>query len=95
MLTIRKADHIPLRIFQRLEHHLLGGAVRRMAFGPAVVQNGCYDFLLCLGNILHLLRFGQGDCKLREGKLADIAPTMLKILGLPKPESMSGESIIL
>lgn len=35
------------------------------------------------------------DCKLHEGRLADIAPTMLKILGLPKPESMSGESIIL
>lgn len=39
---------------------------------------------------------GQGDCKLREGgRLADIAPTMLKLLGLPKPEAMTGESIIL
>ena len=35
------------------------------------------------------------DCKLHEGRLADIAPTMLKILGLPKPEAMTGESIIL
>ncbi|MBE6732627.1 MAG: 2,3-bisphosphoglycerate-independent phosphoglycerate mutase [Ruminococcaceae bacterium] len=35
-------------------------------------------------------------CKLREGgKLADIAPSMLKILGLNKPEEMNGESIIL
>lgn len=35
-------------------------------------------------------------CKLREGgKLADIAPTMLKLLGLPQPEEMTGESIIL
>lgn len=34
-------------------------------------------------------------CKLREGgKLADIAPTMLKILGLPQPEEMTGKSII-
>lgn len=34
-------------------------------------------------------------CKLREnGKLADIAPTMLKILGLPQPAEMTGESII-
>ncbi|MDU7338556.1 MAG: 2,3-bisphosphoglycerate-independent phosphoglycerate mutase [Clostridium sp.] len=34
-------------------------------------------------------------CKLREnGKLADIAPTMLKILGLPQPPEMTGESII-
>ncbi|MGN1320718.1 MAG: 2,3-bisphosphoglycerate-independent phosphoglycerate mutase [Acutalibacteraceae bacterium] len=34
-------------------------------------------------------------CKLREGgRLADIAPTMLKILGLPQPAEMTGESII-
>ncbi|MCI8624090.1 MAG: 2,3-bisphosphoglycerate-independent phosphoglycerate mutase [Provencibacterium sp.] len=36
------------------------------------------------------------DCKLREGgRLADLAPTMLKILGLPQPAEMTGESIIL
>ena len=36
------------------------------------------------------------ECKLREhGVLADIAPTMLKLLGLEKPASMTGESIIL
>ena len=36
------------------------------------------------------------DCKLREGGvLADIAPTMLKIMGLPQPEEMSGKSIII
>ncbi|MGN0558434.1 MAG: 2,3-bisphosphoglycerate-independent phosphoglycerate mutase [Acutalibacteraceae bacterium] len=35
------------------------------------------------------------DCKLREGgKLADIAPTMLEILGLPQPAEMDGTSII-
>lgn len=34
-------------------------------------------------------------CTLRAGgKLADIAPTMLKLLGLPQPEEMSGSSII-
>ncbi|MBQ5328090.1 MAG: 2,3-bisphosphoglycerate-independent phosphoglycerate mutase [Oscillospiraceae bacterium] len=36
------------------------------------------------------------ECELREGGvLADIAPTMLKLLGLPQPESMTGKSIIL
>ncbi len=35
------------------------------------------------------------DCELREGgRLADIAPSMLKILGLPQPAEMTGESII-
>ncbi len=34
-------------------------------------------------------------CKLHEGgRLADIAPTMLKILGLPQPPEMTGKSII-
>ncbi len=34
-------------------------------------------------------------CKLRNGgKLADIAPTMLKILGLPQPPEMTGKSIV-
>ncbi len=36
------------------------------------------------------------DCKLREtGVLADIAPSMLKLLGLPQPAEMSGTSMIL
>jgi 2,3-bisphosphoglycerate-independent phosphoglycerate mutase len=34
-------------------------------------------------------------CKLRtDGRLADIAPTMLKLLHLPQPEEMTGNSII-
>ncbi|NLC78108.1 MAG: 2,3-bisphosphoglycerate-independent phosphoglycerate mutase [Ruminococcaceae bacterium] len=35
------------------------------------------------------------DCRLREGgRLADIAPTMLSLLGLPVPKEMSGKSLI-
>jgi 2,3-bisphosphoglycerate-independent phosphoglycerate mutase len=35
------------------------------------------------------------DCKLREnGKLCDIAPTMLEIMGIEKPVEMTGESLI-
>ena len=34
-------------------------------------------------------------CKLRQGgRLADIAPTMLQILGLPQPAEMDGKSLI-
>ena len=34
-------------------------------------------------------------CKLREGgRLADLSPTMLDIMGLPKPPEMDGESLI-
>ena len=35
------------------------------------------------------------DCELKEtGRLADIAPTMLTILGLPQPAEMTGESLL-
>ncbi len=35
------------------------------------------------------------DCELRQdGKLCDISPTILKLLGLKQPEAMTGESII-
>ena len=35
-------------------------------------------------------------CELREGgRLADIAPTMLKIMGLPQPAEMTGKSLLI
>jgi 2,3-bisphosphoglycerate-independent phosphoglycerate mutase len=35
------------------------------------------------------------DVKLKSGRLADIAPTMLELMGIRKPDKMSGESLIL
>lgn len=35
-----------------------------------------------------------GNKKLKEGRLCDLAPTMLSIMGLEKPEEMTGESLI-
>ena len=34
------------------------------------------------------------NVKLRDGRLADIAPTMLDLMGLAKPEEMDGETLI-
>ena len=34
------------------------------------------------------------DAKLKPGRLADLAPTMLDIMGIKKPEEMTGESLI-
>jgi 2,3-bisphosphoglycerate-independent phosphoglycerate mutase len=33
-------------------------------------------------------------CRLREGILADIAPTILTLLGLPQPAAMTGKSLL-
>ena len=46
-------------------------------------------------NPVPFLVAGAGDVTLREGGvLADIAPTMLKLMGLAQPEEMTGKSII-
>ena len=34
------------------------------------------------------------DAKVADGRLADLAPTMLKIMGLPQPNEMTGKSLI-
>jgi 2,3-bisphosphoglycerate-independent phosphoglycerate mutase len=39
--------------------------------------------------------FAAGRTRLREGgRLADIAPTVLHLMGLPKPTEMTGESLV-
>ena len=45
-------------------------------------------------NLVPLILVGMKDVKLKEGKLADLAPTMLEIMGLDKPAEMTGESLI-
>ena len=45
-------------------------------------------------NPVPLILVGMENAKLKEGKLADLAPTMLDIMGIEKPEEMTGESII-
>lgn len=44
-------------------------------------------------NPVPLILVGK-DTKLKEGRLADLAPTMLDIMGIKKPEEMTGESLI-
>ncbi|MCL2860056.1 MAG: 2,3-bisphosphoglycerate-independent phosphoglycerate mutase [Oscillospiraceae bacterium] len=45
-------------------------------------------------NVVPLILIGKDNVKLHTGKLADIAPTMLKLMGLNKPAEMTGESLI-
>ncbi len=41
-----------------------------------------------------LVNAGDGIGLRDGGKLADIAPTLLEMMGLPKPEEMTGESLL-
>ena len=45
-------------------------------------------------NPVPLVLIGMQGVKLKKGKLADLAPTMLNIIGLKKPEEMTGDSLI-
>ena len=37
----------------------------------------------------------MSKAKLKPGKLSDLAPTMLDIIGIAKPEEMTGESLLI
>ena len=41
-----------------------------------------------------LMGTGGGEAALRDGRLADIAPTLLELMGLPKPPEMTGGSLL-
>ena len=45
-------------------------------------------------NVVPLVISGVGDVKLKSGRLADLAPTMLDIMNIDIPEEMTGESLI-
>ena len=45
-------------------------------------------------NDVPLIYFGKHNIKLRSGGLSDIAPTILDLLGIPKPQEMTGETLI-
>lgn len=45
-------------------------------------------------NPVPMILIGAGDVKLKTGRLCDLCPTMLDLMGLEKPEQMTGESLI-
>ncbi len=45
-------------------------------------------------NVVPLVISGIGDVALKSGRLADLAPTMLDIMGIDIPDEMTGESLI-
>ncbi|PHJ38121.1 triosephosphate isomerase [Desulforamulus profundi] len=71
------------------KYAILGHSERRQYFGET-------DESVNLSGALYLVGDRYQGVKLKEcGSLPDIAPTMLDILGLPKPPEMTGESLLL
>ncbi|MDD6564722.1 MAG: 2,3-bisphosphoglycerate-independent phosphoglycerate mutase [Clostridiales bacterium] len=46
-------------------------------------------------NPVPMIVIGAGDVKVKDGKLCDLCPTMLDMMGIDKPDEMTGESLIL
>jgi 2,3-bisphosphoglycerate-independent phosphoglycerate mutase len=46
-------------------------------------------------NPVPVVLLGGGAAALHDGRLADVAPTLLELMGLPKPAEMTGTSLIL
>ncbi len=46
-------------------------------------------------NPVPLILVGKDDVKLKTGKLADLAPTMLDLMDLAKPQEMTGQSLLI
>ena len=46
-------------------------------------------------NPVPMIVIGEGDVKLKNGKLCDLCPTMLDMMGIEKPAEMTGESLII
>jgi 2,3-bisphosphoglycerate-independent phosphoglycerate mutase len=45
-------------------------------------------------NPVPIIVVGAGNVTLAEGRLADIAPTLLALMGLPQPKEMTGHSLL-
>ena len=45
-------------------------------------------------NPVPLILYGIENVKIKNGKLADLAPTLLDMMGLEKPKEMTGESLL-
>ena len=45
-------------------------------------------------NPVPMIVIGEGDVKVKDGKLCDLCPTMLDMMGVEKPAEMTGESLI-
>ena len=63
-------------------------------FPSRVHRKATYSYRAHTTNPVPFIMCGAGDVKLHPGRLADIAPTMLHLMGLEQPKAMTGECLI-
>ena len=60
----------------------------------AIQPNGEPDTAHSLNPVPFIYITEDRTARVRDGRLADVAPSLLQIMGLPKPKEMTGESLI-
>jgi len=60
----------------------------------AINDDGTPDPTHSLNPVPCIYITGKAGCTVREGRLADVAPSILKIMGLPQPADMTGRSLL-
>ena len=91
------AYEVTEKCVERIESGAYDVIILNFANCDMVGHTGNYDAAVkavetvdeCVGRVV------DAGNELREGRLADIAPTILDVMGLEKPEEMDGQSLIL
>ena len=63
------------------------------AWSLSPIPKKLWKAMMTKGPVPVLLQNGRG-ASLVDGRLADIAPTLLELMGLPKPPEMTGTSLL-
>ena len=94
--AVETVDTQVFRVIEALNAHC-GSALITSDHGNAdkmYEEDGISPFTAHTTNPVSLMLVGSG-AKLSDGRLCDIAPTMLELLGLEKPAEMDGKSLII
>ncbi len=90
--AVETTDYCIGKIVRKVKE-LKGTAVITADHGNAEEEAGKYQTSHTLNKVPFVII--DGKYKLRKGRLADAAPTMLELLKVKKPKEMNGESLIL
>ena len=96
--TVRAVEVVDACVGRLIDHFTGAGGVLLVTsdHGNAEMlrDGGGKPFTAHTTNPVRLFVVGGGDAPLRPGKLADVAPTVVQLLGLPQPPEMTGVSLL-
>ena len=96
--TVRAVEVVDACVGRLIEHFTGAGGVLLVTsdHGNAEMLRDAEGnpFTAHTTNPVRLYLVGHGNAPLRPGRLADVAPTVVQLLGLPQPPEMTGRSLL-